>query len=125
MTNTKSEAVNVATVASIIDEYKVVINRGKDHGLNEGDRFLVYELTEEIKDPDTGISLGRLEVTKGTGKVIHLQEKMAIIESNRKIELGSPFSRGFSFKEVHEPFDNPKIGDKAKKIVTITKVGAT
>ena len=44
-----------ATVAKVIDDYKLVINRGLEHGIREGQRMLVYPMSdEEIKDPNTG-----------------------------------------------------------------------
>lgn len=72
-----------ATVAKIIDNYKLVINRGSEHGIQEGQRMLVYNIDEEdIKDPITGESLGYLEIVRGTGKVIYLQEKISILDSD-------------------------------------------
>ena len=74
-----------ATVAKIIDPCKVVMNRGVLHGVKEGQRFLVYKLSEEvIVDPASGESLGYLEIVKGRGRVSHVQEKMSIVESDRR-----------------------------------------
>jgi hypothetical protein len=78
---------------------------------------------EEIKDPDTGESLGYLEIYKGTGKIIHIQEKMSIIESDRhgwkKAEssylLPSFLSEPISSEYILE-FDEPEIGDLVKPI---------
>lgn len=120
-----------ATVAKIIDECKVAINRGTAHKVKEGQRFLIYELSkEEIKDPITGKSLGYLEMPKGTGKVIYVQEQMSIIESDKRepserrtIKRKYPFTP-FTGEEEETilppmhlvPFDDTKIGDKAKPI---------
>lgn len=71
-----------ARVIKVLDDGRVVINRGKEHGLRSGQSFLIYALGGEIADPDTGGSLGILEITKGTGVVDHLQDKMATIISN-------------------------------------------
>ena len=73
-TQEKLEKKFPAFVASIINEYKVVINRGIKHDIRLGQRFLIYKLSdEEIIDPITKEPLGYLEIVKGTGKVIHLQ----------------------------------------------------
>ena len=70
-------------VVSLIDKYKVVINAGSNQGVKIGQRYLLYTLSnEDITDPDTNESLGFLEIVKGTGKVIHVQEKMCTIESD-------------------------------------------
>ena len=131
-TQEKLEKKFPAFVASIINEYKVVINRGIEHDIRLGQRFLIYKLSdEEIIDPITKEPLGYLEIVKGTGKVIHLQEKMATIESDKtertsttitkKIHpylpppvLGDPIEEISSPKRV--PFDSVQVGDQAKPI---------
>ncbi len=126
-----------ATVAKVIDDYKLVINRGLEHGIREGQRMLVYRMSdEEIKDPNTGESLGCLELVRGTGKIIFIQEKISIIESDKKIESSTllvPQATNNHIEintnsidnlyigkilENHHlfPFDNPQIGDQVKPI---------
>ncbi|MEB3160300.1 MAG: hypothetical protein VKL20_02435 [Synechocystis sp.] len=71
-----------AKVAKVIDDYKLVINRGKEHGIREGQRVLIYKVDDEqIVDPDTGESLGSLELVKGTGKVFQVEDKYSLVES--------------------------------------------
>jgi len=117
-----------AKVAKIIDDSKLVINRGKADGIREAQRVLVYCVdNEEIKDPDTGKSLGFLELVKGTGKIVSVQENFATIQSDQEKnytrEFKSPYSdiilmRGREV--IHEsriiPFDNPQVGDLVKPI---------
>ena len=51
-------------------------------GVSVGMKFMVYGHSEEqIEDPETGADLGVLEIPKGEGRVIHLQEKIATIIS--------------------------------------------
>lgn len=76
-----------ATVAKVIDNYKLVINRGSENGIREGQRMLVYGISDEdIKDPRTGESLGYLELVRGTGKIISVQEKMSF-ENERILRI--------------------------------------
>lgn len=120
-----------ATVAKVIDPWRVVINRGEVHGIKEGQRFLIYRLSvDEIVDPATGESLGRLEYVKGTGRVTHIQEKMSIVESDRRepaerriVKSGSPLglTGPRTQEEIVVPsslaqFDDPRVGDEAKPI---------
>ena len=64
------------------DNCDVSLNVGSINGVQEGDKFLVYSLSDhEIVDPDTGESLGYLEFVKGTGEVVHVQDKMCTITS--------------------------------------------
>jgi hypothetical protein len=68
-------------VVSKIDNFQIVINRGKEDKINSYMRFLVYEEGTEIFDPITKKSLGVLEIPKGIFKVFHIQEKMTVLVS--------------------------------------------
>lgn len=119
-------------IALIIDPYKLAINRGTEHGIRIGQRFLVYNLSEEeILDPITNESLGYLEIVKGTGKVIHVQEKMATIESDQTEVANRTITRkkhpyipssvlGDTVEEIVSPrklpFDSAQLGDMVKPI---------
>lgn len=118
-----------ASVAKINDEFTLVINRGSDHGVTKGDNFLVYYVEpEELIDPETGESLGNLEIIRGTGTAIHVQPKMTTIKSNRVISKGRVIRRqsgiwsSLSGEIVEEPekeavpFDEPYVGDKVKPV---------
>lgn len=71
-----------ATVVHVVDEYKAAINKGSEHGVNVGDTYLVYSVGPELTDPDTGESLGALELVKGRVVVRHVQDKISTVESN-------------------------------------------
>lgn len=118
-----------ARVIKVIDDYTVVINRGKEHGLESFFRVLVYFVDpEELVDPETKESLGNLEIVRGTGKPIHIQDKMATIKSDRilprpkTIRKNGPYSILMGTEIIEEgpseslPFDRPQVGDKAKII---------
>jgi hypothetical protein len=121
-----------ASVVKIIDEFNVVINRGSDHGVVQGDEFVIYyEEQEDLLDPVTGESLGRLEIVRGTGFATHVQPKMTTIKSNTmgqgdvwsKEGLGiggsllgdfssNPDTFGKEFETL--PFDNVMVKDQVK-----------
>lgn len=114
-----------AYVAKVIDDCKLVINKGAIDDIRQDQRMLVYSLDgEEVKDPNTGESLGFLEVYKGTGKVIQVMEKMSIIESDRINHLfkgtvpKSPLPKQI-FNQYYSrllPFREPQVGDLVKPI---------
>jgi len=79
-----SEDKKEAKVAHVESSTRIVINRGGEHGVREGERYLIYSLGPNIKDPDTGDPLGQLEVVKGRGSVIHAMDKMATIETESR-----------------------------------------
>ena len=123
--NTSSPAI----VVKVLDDFTVAINRGSDHGVAKGDKFLVYFVElDELTDPISGENLGHLEVVRGTGTVAHVQPKLATLKSNRTEPGGRIIRRGtgmmaYAMGETIEqperiaiPFDDAKIGDFAKEI---------
>ena len=68
-------ACDTIKVIKLINEYKIVVNKGENAGIKLGQVFLVYKEAEELFDPDTDESLGKLEITKGKGKVVHVQPR--------------------------------------------------
>ncbi len=66
---------------------RAVINRGSDHGVAVGQEFLIYTVGNEVVDPDTGESLGQIEIVHGRGRVQHVQPKMAsLVSSETRME---------------------------------------
>jgi hypothetical protein len=126
------------TIVKVLSTYRVVINGGSQDGITEKDRFLIYELGEELVDPATKENLGQLEIVKGTGRPIHIQERLTTIESNKTRQEGGKRrivtkSGGQSVFQVMpttptveeivepsgttlEPFSDAKVGDRAKTI---------
>ncbi len=101
-----------ATVAAVINAQQVVINRGALDGISFGQRFSLYELSDQdIMDPTTKQSLGRLETIKGTGRIVHIQDKLSILEAVSENEL-----IGLFIAKPDATFNNPQIGDKARPI---------
>ena len=127
----------VFIVAKILDDdMKLVLNAGTNEKIKEGYRFLIYSLGEDVLDPDTKQSLGPLEIIKGTGVVVHVQEQICTIESDMEIKgktiqtkvkppewKQSIFMYGEGERTeirqedpMEKPFDNPEVGDFAKYI---------
>jgi hypothetical protein len=84
MSDVKAET-RLAKVVHIADPgfapgpLEIVINRGLRQGVKPGDRFLVFGIGPHITDPDTGEDLGQLELVRGRGEVVHVQEHLATI----------------------------------------------
>ncbi|MHC4253312.1 MAG: hypothetical protein ACYS9X_29685 [Planctomycetota bacterium] len=68
-------------IARILNDESVVINRGSAHGVKEGMRFAIFTELDEVKDPETGSSMGRLELVKARVVASHVQENMTICEA--------------------------------------------
>ncbi|OHB95759.1 MAG: hypothetical protein A3I59_07065 [Planctomycetes bacterium RIFCSPLOWO2_02_FULL_50_16] len=66
-------------IARILDEYNVVINVGRSQGVGEGMPFVIFTAGEdEVRDPDTGAGLGKLERVKGYVSASHVQDRLSI-----------------------------------------------
>ena len=109
----------IIKIIKVIDDYKVVINKGSLDGIKYGQSFLIYKEDEELFDPDTKESLGFLEIVKGKGKIVHLQPKISTIESTSKKIIKT--NRGIMFggtvvTEEDLPFDNVEVNDLVKPI---------
>lgn len=74
---------NVLTgkVIEVLSAIDLVINKGSCDGVEKSNRFLIYRLGEEMFDPDTGQSLGILELICGEGKPVHIQEHITTLRS--------------------------------------------
>lgn len=113
-----------ALVIKVIDEFTLVINKGERDLVKVGNRFLIYKEDDELKDPITGESLGILELVVGSGKVIHVQDAMCTIKSDRterskkiiKQNRYDILAGTTEFETIDIPFENPKEGDKVKQI---------
>jgi hypothetical protein len=124
----------VLTLGTGDTSLEVVVNRGEHDGLRQGQRFLVFGYGPEITDPDSGKNLGRVELVRGRGEVVHVQPHLATLRSVEKSReggkkriirdtsgLGIFAGRGHVVEEdVGEeraiPFLGVQVGDMAKPI---------
>src|SRR5260370_36133362 len=85
-------------IARINSSTEVILAAGSRQGVKEGMVFVIYELGDEIRDPETGESLGRLELVKGRVTVAHVQEKVshAVTLSKEKEERPPMFAALFT-----------------------------
>jgi hypothetical protein len=70
------------SVVKIIDDSTVVINAGRTD-IRYNDLFVIYREDDEVFDPVTAESLGKLQIIKGTAKVLNIQDRMTTIKSNK------------------------------------------
>ena len=106
-------------IARVLNTREVAINKGTDNGVEIGMVFKILSTKgSEIKDPDTGESLGSVELVKTTIKVIAVQERIAVASTYRskRVNVGG---RGVSFTTLFEPprwetrYETLKIDDAA------------
>jgi len=131
----QAKVIQLGAVAKVVDDFTLVLNRGFSHGVKEGARFLIYGLGDEIRDPETKETLGKLEIVRGIGVALHVQESICTVQSAKSrrpaptVRTIKKDPRGawafLSGEETVEerqgepslvPFDNPQVGDIAKPI---------
>jgi hypothetical protein len=71
-------------VVKILDDQRLIINLGADHGVRFGDKFCIYDLGETITDPISSTTLGDLELVKAVVEAVHVQEKMTLAMPQKK-----------------------------------------
>lgn len=74
-------------VIRLLSPTELVINLGSSDGVTSSSRFIVFTLGDQMKDPDTGESLGQLEIVRGRAEAKHVQEKISTIRSIEKKKI--------------------------------------
>nr|VFJ47804.1 MAG: hypothetical protein BECKFM1743A_GA0114220_1005114 [Candidatus Kentron sp. FM]VFJ48835.1 MAG: hypothetical protein BECKFM1743C_GA0114222_100642 [Candidatus Kentron sp. FM]VFK15419.1 MAG: hypothetical protein BECKFM1743B_GA0114221_103694 [Candidatus Kentron sp. FM] len=106
-----------AKVAQVVDDFRVIIDAGRNEGVDIGQHFLLYDIGDEVIVPQTRENLGRLELVKGTGRITQVQDKMATLET-------AEHKKGFVMRvnEIPEvsqgkrPFESPAVDDRVRLI---------
>jgi len=63
-----------------VEGNRAFINLGSSAGIKMGDKFNVVNVGEALIDPDTGAKLGASEKQTGSGAVVEVQDKFAVIQ---------------------------------------------
>lgn len=117
-------------VASIQDNFRVVINAGSDDGVDEDMEFVIYSPGEEIIDPETGKSLGKLEKVKGRIEIVHVQPTMSVGRSSQFTDQKFPVQnalsalssfgingeRQYDVRKVRRKLDTVEVGDFVRRL---------
>lgn len=89
-------------IVKIINEYRVVVNAGLNDLVHDGDILEVYVPGSEVKDPDTGESLGTLDYVKAKLRVVDVFPKMCVCE-NRDYQRVFSLADALSSLSSQEP----------------------
>ena len=106
-------------VARILDERKIALNLGYANGVSVGMYFDVINPNgQDIEDPDTGNSLGSIELPKVRVRVTHVQEKLSVATTyqTKKVNVGGtggyltfgPFARSLMPPEWVKKYETLK-----------------
>jgi hypothetical protein len=85
-------------VARVLNTRELAINRGSEHGVQEGMKFAVLDTAAEgIEDPETGDVLGSVYRAKIRVVVVIVKERLAIARTygTRRVNVGGTGFGGF------------------------------
>jgi hypothetical protein len=83
-------------VVKIVNEYLIVINYGLKDLASIGDSLEIFQIGEEVYDPETNDALGTLDISKGRVRVKNVYENMSLCESDEYHKIISPGMNTFS-----------------------------
>lgn len=136
-------------VALVLTDRQLVINRGQNDGVEIGMQFAIMGNHQgEVRDPDSGETLGTVEVIKTIVKIVEVEERISLGKTFRTIKEGggafamsSEISRAFtpssvrvetldqegrfSEKEITPDKSYVKVGDLALQIVSAGSLSTT
>lgn len=68
-----------AKVARILNNTDLALNRGEEHGVEEGMKFAILsDVGEDIRDPDTNEVLDSIQIAKTVVKIIHVASRSSV-----------------------------------------------
>ncbi|MBI5418027.1 hypothetical protein HZA55_08815 [Candidatus Poribacteria bacterium] len=79
----KNPALNAPWTARIVkvNGNQIYLNSGEEDGEKVGRVVGIYRKSEEMVDPETGVSLGSEETKLGTAKIVKVEKKFSIAET--------------------------------------------
>jgi hypothetical protein len=116
-------------IIKILDNERIIVNVGYNDGVVKGMKFYIFSEGDEVNDPETNISLGRIEIIKHRVIVIQVQDKFSIMRSNEffsppveRFFIGSTASRKMRTFNIEETCKDAislnkciHVGDKVKQ----------
>jgi curli biogenesis system outer membrane secretion channel CsgG len=84
-----TEAASVKWTGRVVDAElgEIYLNAGSNSNIHVGDSFKVYRITKTLTDPTTGELLGQRKRQIGTLEITEVQEKLAIGEFNKHMDV--------------------------------------
>ena len=97
-------AIIYAKIVKILNNTQVVIDKGLENGIREGMEFIIYDDGEEVRDPNSGKIIDRLEIPKGKVIVTHVMPKLSLLETGEKlVKIPSALEQAINVLDVYAP----------------------
>lgn len=96
-------------IARVLNSREVALNVGDNKGVEVGMLFDVLSRGEDIVDPDTGESLGSLDLPKTRVKIVRVYDKLAVASTYRtkRVNANADKYPGLRFPPTIEEFFQP------------------
>ena len=110
-------------VARIVSDREVILNRGADHGLADGDYIHVIDPnTESITDPETGDDLGGVKRIKAVLRVVEVTPKLSLARTfrTRRVRVGGGMGGSSGFGNI---FSEPKYETRVETLQMDPRAG--
>lgn len=86
-------------IIKVINEQNIVINAGKDKGLEEGTELEIFTPGEVLVDPETKEELGTLDIVKADIELTTLYEKFSICKNSAYVTTNPIIGIAESFEQ--------------------------
>jgi hypothetical protein len=114
----------VGKIVKLLGKGRAVANIGLEASVRPGDVFAIFELGDEILDPESGDSLGVLEMVKGTVVAEHVQPRLtqlgpppetATVADTRVLsaQMADPAAGNMAATQRRQPI---RVGDRIRRI---------
>ncbi len=112
-------------VIKIIDDYRIVINGGKNDSLQREDELEIFIKGEEVRDPETNEPLGTLDKIKARLVVVDLFDQMAVCKSAETFmhDMLNPIANFQTYKTSRLKVDPKQISGPTKEYDDIIRIG--
>ncbi|WAC69351.1 hypothetical protein [Microbacterium sp. SL75] len=106
-------------VAELVSDREVILNRGSNHGVQEGQYFAILNPdTIGITDPETGEDLGGIRVVKVVVVAVEVAAKLTLARTFRTktLNVGGSSTAASTLAGVSSMFNPPKYVETVEKL---------
>lgn len=110
-------------VAQIVSDREVILNRGTEHGLSDGDYVVVIDpKTQSVTDPETGEELGGLKRIKAVLRVAEATSKLSLAMTfrTRRVRVSGG---GIGSPSIASMFSEPKYETRVETLQVDPQAG--
>lgn len=109
-----------ASVANVLDSYRVTLNVGASHGISEGDRVTVWREVE-VTDPGTGERLGAVRIDNVGMELKAVYDRFSVAA----VRSGSAVFASFAFATPRKRISTGESNDEESRVVVRVGDAAT